>query len=426
MRYLIIGFTIFLLRFYLPPQLPSMQLLTTGRIASIAEHQPHSLQFIFITDQSQHRLWVNWYAPPPVNISIGDHWELALQIKSTNKNWLLAQGINGIATVQMNYKNQILGRNHWQYPIDHCRELIYQRLQQSLSNNSGLGFISALSIGMRDKITTNQWQDLRGTGTNHLMAIAGLHIGFVVAMFYNLINFYWRRFPLLMLRIPAQEAGTIAALIAALFYSALAGFALPTQRAIIMLSVFLLAKLSRRNIGLWTNWWIALSIILAYEPLAVLTPSFWLSFTAVALLIYGNAARVQASGWWWHWGRAQWVMAIGLVPLSLLFFQQVSLISFIANFIAIPFVGFIILPLCLLGDATTLGLFWKIAAYLLMHFWPLMHWLANFPHSQWQQAVPHDWLIFSTFIGVLLLLAPRGWPARWLGIIWLLPLIFYS
>jgi competence protein ComEC len=141
----------------------------------------------------------------------------------------------------------------------------------------------------------------------------------------------------------------------------------------------------------------------------------------VGLLIYGNGGRTGEADWMWHWTRAQWVMAIGLIPLNLLFFQQLSWVGFIANLIAIPIVGFIILPLCLSG--IFFHPLWTLAEYLLMEFWRLMHFLANIPHSQYYQTISHHWIL-SSFIGILLLLAPRGFPARYLGILWLLPLFF--
>lgn len=412
---------IFASRFHLPPQLPNDDFIKIGRIGSLAEYHQHNINFLFILNNTHQKIWLSWYAPPPVHLHVGDDWQLHIRIKPTQKNWLLANNINAIGTVKFDLKNQLIQRNRLSYPIEHLRELIYTRLKNTLSPESGLGFISALTIGMRDYITENQWDDLRGTGTNHLMAIAGLHIGFVSGMGYFLVNFLWRRFSILMLWIPAQEAATIAALITAFFYSALSGFALPAQRAVIMLSVFLITYLARRKIHTWSSYFLAMGFILALEPLSILTPTFWLSFTAVGLLIYGNSGRIGHQGFWWHATHAQWVMAVGLIPLSFLFFQQVSLTGFIANCISIPLVGFIILPLCLLG--IFFNFFWTIAGFILIHFWPVMHWLASFPHSQWHQNISYNDAVFtSIFIGMLLLLAPRGFPCRWMGLWGLVPL----
>jgi len=398
---------IFVLRFHHPVENSAKNFITTGTIASLAESHDNYLQFLFLPENTQIPLVLRWYYPPPVHLNPGDQWMLHIKTKNQKGN------------VQMDLKNQLMERAHWKYPIDHIRLMIYKRLENTLSGNEGLGFISALTIGMRDHITENQWEDLRGTGTNHLMAIAGLHIGFISLIFYSIVNSFWRRSYKLMLMMPAQDAANIAALSSACMYSALAGFSLPTQRAIIMLSVFLLANLCRLRLSPWCSYLLALSIVLAHNPLCVSFPTFWLSFTAVGLLIYAHGGRSGEKTWWDHWTRAQWIMALGLIPLNLLFFQQIALIGFMGNCIAIPFVGFIILPLCLLGICWPYC--WKIASFLLMHFWKIMHWLATLPHSQYFLTIHPNYLA-SLFFAVILLLAPKGFPHRWLGLLGFLPL----
>lgn len=415
-------------RYHLPEKIPNQQNILIGTIISVPEWQYHAWHFIFKPQQFNNNIFVSWYSPPPVTLSVGDKWQLKLKITSTPKNWLLAQHIINSATVLMDYHNQLLAHHPWQFPINHIRQILYQQLQMTLPNNPYLGFISALVVGIRDDITEPQWNDLRATGTNHLMAIAGLHIGFLFEFIYLLSNYAWRLSTKLMLFIPAQEAAALFGLLAAMLYSALAGFALPTQRAIIMLSVFISAKICRYPIAITNGWIIALCIILAWNPFVLFTASFWLSFTAVGFLMYCHYGRLRLIKVW-HLLQAQWVIALGLIPLSLYFFQQVSLIGIIANMIAIPFIGFIILPISLVGvlfsplSMWLSEILWKFAAYLISYFWPLMHWLANLPYLQWQQTINNPWLILSTTIAIVILLAPRGWPHRWLSLLWLMPLI---
>lgn len=419
----ILGITLLCLlsykNFNFPQQLPPQDRLTTGIISSIPEHQNHSLQFIFVPTHTQHKIFLRWYYPPPVHLHVGDKWMLHITTTPAWQNWLLTQHINALGTVKFDYQNQLLLPQDTYFPLQDLRQRIYAALKKTLENKSGLGFISALTIGMRDNITQTQWNDLRGTGTNHLMAIAGLHIGFLFGFIYFLANKLWRFSERLMLILPAQEAGLIIGFIVAVFYAALSGFAIPAKRAVIMLAVFVLTKLSRRKISIFIGYFAALFFVLFLEPLSIFIPTFWLSFTAVALLIYGNGGRVGKVSWLWHWTRAQWVMAIGLIPLNLLFFQQLSLVGFFSNLIAIPFIGLIILPLCLAG--IIFHPLWIVAEFLLMHFWFIMHWLANIPHSQYYQVISEKWMLTS-FVGVLLLLAPRGFPGRLWGIVWLLPL----
>ncbi len=406
--------------FNFPPQLPAQTHLTTGTIASIAEHQQHAVQFIFIPNNTNQKIFLRWYYCPPVQLHIGDQWQLEISIKPAWQNWLFTQHINAIGTVKFNYKNQLLLNNQsksWDYPIQKIREKIYGQLKQTLNNKSGIGFVSALTIGMRDQITEPQWNDLRGTGTNHLMAIAGLHIGFVFGFIFFLANKLWRYSEKLMLWIPAQEAALFIGLVFAILYAALSGFAIPAQRAIIMLSIFTIAELSRRKISLFFSYFLALFIVILINPLGIFTPTFCLSFCAVFLLIYAMGGRTGKLSAWHHWTHAQWIMAVGLIPLNLLFFEQLSWVGFLGNVIAIPFVGFIILPLCLAG----IGFhpLWFIAEFLLMHFWIAMHALAQLPHSQYYATITYT-DIFRATVGVLLILAPRGFPGRILGWLWLI------
>jgi len=420
---LILFFIIFMMGdFKFPSQLLAQNSITTGVITSIPEYANHSIQFIYVPNNSHQKIFLRWYYPPPVHLNIGDQWMLKINIKPAWQNWLLTQHINAIGTIQFDYKNQLILKNKIHFPLQTLRENIYAHLKKTLHNKSGLGFISALTVGMRDHITQTQWDDLRSTGTNHLMAIAGLHIGFLFGFIVYITNKLWRLSEKLMLKLPAQEAGIIIGFSGALSYAALSGFAIPAKRAVIMLGIFVLAQISRRHINILTGYFMAVFLILLIEPLSFFTPTFWLSFTAVGLLIYSNGGRTGKPSLFWHWTRAQWVMAVGLIPLNLLFFQQISWVGFLANLIAIPIVGFIILPLCLGG--IFFHPLWIIAEYILIHFWILMHLLAKFPHSQYYQTTSIYW-IFPSIVGVMLLLAPRGFPGRILGIIWLLPLFFW-
>jgi len=310
------------------------------------------------------------------------------------------------------------------------RELLQQKIQQNLVGQEAAGLIAALVMGAQNNITAQQWQTMRATGTNHLMAIAGVHIGFVAGFIYWLINFIWRRIPKFMLRMPAQEAATIAALITAFMYSALAGFSLPTQRALIMLLVFSLNVLLRRKIAVWDSFALALLLILVIEPFATFSVSFWLSFGAVFAILYGISARLRPSGLWWKYGRIQWVITVGLVPITLILFQQTSLISLFANMFAVPSVGILVLPFCLVGTILLfifqpLGhLLLLLSAQVIAGIWWILAWFAQINGAVWQQTIPNVEVLFASLIGVLIIIAPRGMPGRWLGILWCFPLFY--
>jgi competence protein ComEC len=283
-------------------------------------------------------------------------------------------------------------------------------------------------FGERNGIPQQDWQVLRSTGTNHLMAIAGLHIGMIAGLIHSLVTWLWRRSEMFTLHMPAMIAGAYASLAVAIFYAALAGFSLPAQRACIMLSVYTLTLINRHKINPWHSWASALLFVLLLNPADVLTESFWLSFSTIALIIFGMSGRLAPAGLWWKWGRVQWVVGIGLVPLSLFLFQQTSFISFVANSISIPWLGLFILPVCLSGGVFTLiaprlgELLLTLADKSLGLLWKILAWLAQLNMASWHHAMPGELVLFATVIGVVFLLVPGGFPGRWLGLVWLLPL----
>ncbi len=402
--------------------------ISIGTITSIPEDQYQSYQFVFKPEYSNYLIWLNWPHPPNIHLHIGEQWKLAIRVKPTDKYWLKCQQIYLQGTVQFNADNQImLPRAKYSFLIEHIREWIYLKIKQQLQISSTLsiftGFISALTTGIRSDITMDQWADLRATGTNHLMAIAGLHIGFLSWIIYRLSNFCWRRSEKLMLWKPAQTGAISLSFFCAVIYSALSGFSLPTQRAIVMFGFFVAAKLARIKIPIGTGFLFAMLMILILQPISIDTATFWLSFTAVGLLIYTHSNRIGKITTSKALIKAQFVLAFGLAPLGLFFFQQTSLLGFLANMIAIPFIGFIILPLCLMG--IIFHTWWTLAANLLNIFWPLMHELANIPYTQWHTTISL-WDTLSLFWGVLVILAPKGFPHRWVGVLGCLPLITKS
>lgn len=426
---------------------PMMKII--GTVSSVPEHQPHKILFNFATAQINQTLYskwhpytlrIKWYGNQPEHVRVGDKWQLWVRINQSHsyanpsgfdyKKWLFTNHIYAISTVQNHDNNLLLRVNRWAQPIERCRQLLAEKLQWDLYGLPLAGMIIALCVGTRDQITQQQWQVLRNTGTNHLMAIAGLHISCIASMTYFLINFIWRRISRLTLHFPVQQVAALFSLMSAIIYSALAGFALPTQRAVLMLSIFQLSILLRRHISAWNAYYFALLIILIIDPFDTLSASFWLSFGIVALIIYGNSYRLKMQGIWWHWGRTQWVISLGIMPLSLFFFQQVSLVSFIANSVAIPVVGFVILPLCFIGSLLLVPvpyigkLLIIFAEHLLSYLWIVLQRMSSIPMMQWYSNINHPSLMFCTLISVVLLLAPHGWPARWLGIFWALPLLF--
>ena len=434
----------------IPAEFINRALIAIGTIDSIPAEKNNQTTFILRIKQikTDERIYnkpiqlrLSWYFAPQT-LKVGDNWQLAIRLKSMPitsnaggfdyRQWLFEERISALGYVQTNKNNILLNSTFHIKLIDKLREHIAHGIQISLNGKPLVGLIEALAVGVRGDITEEQWDILRGTGTNHLFAIAGLHIGFVSGFIYFLISFCWRRLGRLPLYLPTPIAAVLGSLLSAIIYSALAGFSLPTQRAIIMLIVFLLATLFRKKIPLWHSWSLALIAVLAYDPLTILSASFWMSFSAVALIIYGISGRLQQKGIWRHWLYPQWVIAVGLIPISLLFFQQTSLANFAANALAIPWIGLFVLPLSLLGGISwiispTLGQLILLGAEkLLSLIWPILAAITKLNWLQWHAYIASNWILVSSLISVIVILAPKGIPGRWLGLLWALPLILWQ
>ncbi|MDR3478769.1 MAG: DNA internalization-related competence protein ComEC/Rec2 [Gammaproteobacteria bacterium] len=425
-------------------------LSASGYIASIPDKNIRGTSFLFALKELQYenkkikchsKIRLTWRNEKET-LHVGDGWRFVVHLKKTYgtlnpggfdyEAFALQEGIRANGYVVTKFPSMHLSSHWYRYSIDRVREFLKEKMAVNLAASNTSQWITALTIGERHDINQADWQVLRNTGTNHLMAIAGLHIGFMAAFAHFIVAFVWRRIPRLTLILPAVHAGAIAALIMALTYSAMAGFSIPTQRACLMLSVFLITLLQRRNIASWHAWSTALLCVLLWNPLSVLTESFWLSFGSVALIIYGVGGRLAPGGLWWKWGRIQWVIAIGLLPLSIWLFQQFSFISFVANSIAIPWVGFIVVPLCFIGCFTLFfsakagGVILGLADKILNVLWSILAWLSHVPGMVWYQMVPSHWILLAALVGILFLLSPIGFPGRYLGLIWLLPLILFK
>jgi len=238
----------------------------------------------------------------------------------------------------------------------------------------------------------------------------------------------------LPLLLPAQKVAALAGASTALLYVLLAGFGVPAQRTLYMLAVVALALWSGRLTAITHVLCAALGVVLVLDPWAVLWPGFWLSFGAVAMILFAGHGRLGLPpgglrGALLLAGRTQWAVTLGLVPLTMLLFGQVSLVSPLANALAIPLVSFVVTPLALAGSLLPAPL----SAWLLLPAhaavealaWLLGH-MAAWPAAVWRAPAPQPWVFLLAFGGTLWLLMPRGWPRRWAGAVAWLPLLLQA
>ncbi|MFZ5484359.1 MAG: DNA internalization-related competence protein ComEC/Rec2 [Pseudomonadota bacterium] len=308
--------------------------------------------------------------------------------------------------------------------IDAVREAVRTRLARALVGQPYAGVVIALAIGDQNAISEAQWTLFRQTGVIHLMSISGLHVTLLAALVHGLVNLAWRRMPGLVLRWPARHAAALAGLLAALGYVALSGFGVPAQRTLYMLGGLAL--------GVWLGRGDSPSRLLAgaalgvalIDPWAMLAPGFWLSFGAVAVLMYAGAGRVGRLPPWRRWIGAQGAVTLALVPALLWWYQEVSLVSPVANALAIPVVSLGVVPLALAASLPGLEGVAQIAHLLLTGLMACLAWLADGPLAVWPGMRPGWPAFLLALLGVALMLAPRGWPGRWVGGLCLLPLFW--
>lgn len=370
----------------------------------------------------------------------GERWRFTVRLKRPHANanpngfdyeaWLLERNLRATGSLRPKQGMQRLDDFVVRpgYVIERLRETIRDRFVAALPNAPYLGVLMALAVGDQRAIPDTQWTVFRRTGVVHLVSISGLHVTMVAALVALVGNAIWRRSERLMLFLPAQKAAVAAGWLTALAYALLAGFGVPAQRTLYMLSVVALALWSGRNVGVSRVLLLALLVVLVLDPWAVLATGFWLSFGAVGVLLFVGASRTgEATGWRasiTRWGATQWAVTLGSVPMLLLFFQQFSLVSPLANALAIPFVSFLVTPLALIFAVLPWSPLLQFDHWLLSWLMRLLEWLAQWP--VWQQAAPSLWATVLALFGVFWMLLPRGFPARWLGVTLLLPALFWQ
>ena len=312
----------------------------------------------------------------------------------------------------------------WRARLDRTREATRSHLRDSLGTRPYAGVVRALAVGDQDAIPSTQWTLFRQTGVTHLMSISGLHITLFSALVYFLTQAFWRRIPGLALRLPARKAAALLGFAAAAAYTALAGFGIPAQRTLAMLAGTALLALLDRNASASRLLAGALLAVVLLDPWAAFAPGFWLSFAAVAALLWSGSGRLRPQSAWRGWLTTQWTVTLALTPLLLVLFHEVSLVSPLANALAVPLISLIAVPACLLAAAVPWDALALLAHAVIAVVMFALEWLARLPQPVFHAATPALPALLLALLGAAALLLPRGVPARWLGGVLFLPLFF--
>ncbi len=431
---------------------------------------------------------LSWYQSPD-GVRPAQRWRMTVKLRRPHGTfnpagfdselWMLEQGVRATGYVRDGAGQptpQCLQEAVWRFNpmIDRARDGLRQRLQLLLQGRRYGAVIIALVMGDQGLIAQSDWTLFNRTGISHLVSISGLHITMIAGLVALAAGALWRISPRLLAVAPVQTARAIAGACGALGYCLLAGWGVPAQRTFVMLATVAAALLLRLQLSAAAVLSSAAAVVCLWDPWAVTATGFWLSFGAVASIFMVCYGRVQpargsdgspadspagapgAEAGAHHaeagadtirrpWrerlrarladplheaARVQAAVTIGLVPLTLVLFQQVSLISPVANAIAIPLVSYLVTPLaligallCCLGEAML-----PVAQALLQASDALfallavaLNWLVQLPYAWVGFAAPPIWAVAVAGIGIAWLLAPAGWPLRWVGAAWLVP-----
>ncbi|WP_025598729.1 ComEC/Rec2 family competence protein [Burkholderia sp. WSM2230] len=462
-------------------EVESTEALPPGLASSAAAAFPRVIQLAWIDDEAP--------APP---LAPGERWRLRVRLKRPHGNAnfglrdaeaaLLARNVRATGYVSAAAQAARLPKDARGIgvTVDRWRATLRARIDTVLASAAHRGIVVALSIGAQDEISAADWQLMRATGTSHLVAISGLHIGFAAGLAAWLVGTVWRRSGWIgrhwPLRLPAQIVAVMGGTLFAALHAALAGFNVPVQRALWMASVVALAYVSGRNVPRSAVLAWALGLVLLIDPWAVVSAGFWLSFCAVAAILYAASGRPRVQNHEQHTdeiddendavpgpssrssrssgflrllrlqrlraaaarrmrafgerlrgaAHVQLAVTLALAPLTVLWFAQIPLIGPLANAFAIPWVSVFVTPAVLAGMALPAPLdAWALrtAHALLDVMMTGLQWLSGPRWMLWWLPQPDGWALAAAVAGVLWCLAPRGWPLRWAAPLTWLPLV---
>jgi competence protein ComEC len=369
-------------------------------------------------------------------LGVGEHWQFEIKLKPPwgavnfqgpdKERWLFAQGIGGVGTVRTGQRTA--AASGIRFAVNRVRARVIHAVSEKISDQTRRGVIQALATADRSQLDASDRNLLAATGTAHLLAISGLHVGLATAGGMWLCRLLLLLLPFAVLGRASLALTVGCGLLSAFFYAALAGFGIPTLRSVLMLLTVLIAVMMCRSIHPARAWTISLAAILIIDPFAALGAGLWFSFLAVAALIWIFQPRSGALAWWKTMLMAQSAVILVLMPVGVAWFGVFSPSGFVANLLAIPWVSFFIVPPVLAGIVALpfsdllVNVLWNFAGFAIS---ALFSFLTLIQKLQGQVLFLSPATLFQALlalVGAVIILLPRGLPIRWLGIFLVVPL----
>ncbi len=447
----------------LPASIEGPDVIVTGVVASLPQRAPSGLRFRFavesatLANQPIHlpqMLALGWYkgfhedavlTQPQSELRAGQRWRFTLRLRQPHGNLnpqgfdyelaLFEQGLRATGYVRDGPNARL--DDAAGYPIERLRQRVRDAIYASVSDRRAAGVLAALAIGDQSAIEREDWDLYRNTGIAHVMSISGLHVTMFAWLAGLGLAALWRRSERAMLWLPVPLAARWGGIAAAAAYALFSGWGVPSQRTVWMLATVALLQ----SLGVRWPWMLVLLVaavvVTALDPWALTQAGFWLSFAAVGLLMasspsFEHAVPVASAPGWRGWPhrllatmrgglRTQLIATLGLTPLTLVIFQQVSIVGVAANLIAIPLVTLVITPLALAG--VVLVPLWSLGGWVVTQFGVFLAWLAAMPGAVWMVPVAPAWAQLAGLVGAALLIMPMPSRARLLALPLLLPLL---
>jgi len=457
----------------LPTDLEGKEFVIEGRIAALPQSNSAGAKFAFEVNAATYakeplsifpkRIYLSWQPawrnPQDIpDIVPGQRWKFKAKLKrpygSMNpytfdfERWAFHQDYGASGSIRSGelLLDRDIGLMEFELRMELARWHLRKKILSMLPSEARYGgVLVALVMGDQNAIDQDDWQVFNATGIGHLISISGLHVTMLAGVGASFSAFIWRRrnWPLI---VPVSKLAAVSGFLTAFIYAWLAGFQIPAQRTMYMVGVVAFALWSGRNPRSFDIWWWALAFVLLVDPMAPYTPGFWLSFGAVAAILYamgdtsgllGIPTGKELEIHWTHRFaqalreacRIQAVVTLALLPFTLYWFYQVSIVSPLANAFAIPLVSYIVTPLAIVGALLPefLGRWLMLPAHASMEYLAIiLDWMAGWSWAVVWSRQPAWWMLAISGAGIIYAIKPgeiRGtWYWRLLALCFSIPL----